>query len=108
MYFWTRWWLCTMATALSVHVVWVSFLLPRSWMESIREQLPAMTLVAMNRAWCWGAPVALIGVTLLVARAPGKRPLWRARGFAIISAASIATTSFTIWATTHPLGPFVS
>jgi hypothetical protein len=104
MYFWTRMWLCTIGTAVVIHVLWVSFALPRSWMESARDQLPAAALVAMNRAWCWGAPVALAAATLLIARAPGKRPLWRLRGYAIVAAASIAATCFTIWATTDWIG----
>jgi len=104
MYFWTRFWLCALGTAVAIQAVWVSFLLPRPWMMSIRDQLPASSLVAMNPAWGWGVPAAIVAATLLVARAPGRRPLWRIRGYAIVAAAAIAATCFTIWATTHWLG----
>jgi hypothetical protein len=80
MYFWTRFWVCTMGTAVFIHVLWVSLLLPRRWLEDIRDQLPAATLLTMNPAWCWGTPIALVAATLLIARAPRGRPLWRLRG----------------------------
>lgn len=102
MYFWTRFALCALGTAVLIHVLWVAVLMPRSILENMPEA-PASTRLVMSLGWAWGVPSVLVAAAVALARARGVASSWRLLALAIIAAVSVATTWFTISAGSLPV-----
>ncbi len=91
------------ATAVAVQLAAAAVLVPglRRSYEELAGTIPMATRLAMNVAWMWGAPIAIILALVLLHRlASGRARL----GLTVaVTLLALAATAFSFWASYLPI-----
>ena len=91
------------ATAVAIQLAAAAVLEPglRRSYEELAGPIPGATRLAMNAAWMWGAPIAIIVALVLLHRLASDRA--RLGLTVAVTVLALAATAFSFWASYLPI-----